>query len=321
MANGNHHQTSDVTNALCAFGLSEVEVSVYQAALSLGARPASVIAQRAGLKRGHTYNVLRSLMEKGIVQEYVKNSVRHFTCSAPKSLLSMVELRESELAKQRDQLQRIIPELEKLRNPLSAEPKVKFFRGLEGIKEIYEEMLRVPNQEIYAVVDAQYSWTNYGGEPEEWLKSFIRRRADRNIWWRGIVNRSEASDRAVQNRSAIKREVRSIEGLDLRVEISIFGSKVALLSTAEDMVGVLIEHEGIAETARSLHQTVWKFLPAYDSAGEPAIGGAGLGIPGLTIQSVRDLVEEEELITPKVHGSNGTGAANGVAFGSKIGSL
>ena len=50
--NGNLlHANSDVNTALHAFGLNEVESSVYQAALALGPRPASVIAHRAGLKR------------------------------------------------------------------------------------------------------------------------------------------------------------------------------------------------------------------------------------------------------------------------------
>ena len=54
-----------------------------------------------------------------------------------------------------------------------------------------------------------------------------------------------------------------IEGVDLQVEISIFGSKVAVLSTADEMVGVLIENDAIAETLRNLHKTVWSFLPEY----------------------------------------------------------
>ena len=254
---------AEVSSALRDFGLTDVEVSVYQAALALGSRPASVIAHKSGLKRGHTYNVLRTLMEKGIVQEFVKNSVRHFTCSPPTSLLSILDLRQDELMRQKERLSRVVPELEKIRNPISSEPKVRFFRGLDGIKEIYEDMLRVPDQDIYAVLDVQYSWTIAGGEPEEWLDSFIRRRAEKNIGWRAIINRSEASDQAVQNRRNVKRAVRMIEGVDLQVEISIYGPKEAILSTADEMVGVLIENDSIAETLRSLHKTIWQCLPEY----------------------------------------------------------
>ena len=103
-----------------------------------------------------------------------------------------------------------------------------------------------------------------GGEPEEWLDSFIRRRAEKNIGWFAIINRSEASDFAVQNRRNVKRQVKMIEGVDLQVEISIFGPKVAILSTADEMVGVLIENDAIADTLRSFHKTIWNFLPTYE---------------------------------------------------------
>ena len=256
-------ETAEVIDALEDFGLSDAEVAVYQATLALGSRPASIIAQKSGLKRGHTYNVLRCLMDKGIVQEFLRGSVRHFTCSPPSALLSILDLRQDELARQKDKLRKVLPDLEKLRNPVASDPKVRFFRGLDGIKEIYEDMLRVPGQEIRAVLDATYSWTIAGGEPREWIHSFISRRAEQDIWWRAIINQSDASDEAVRTRPQIKREIKQIENVDLKVEISIFGSKVAILSTNEELVGVLIENEAIAETLSNLHKTVWQALPDY----------------------------------------------------------
>ncbi|MCB0360843.1 MAG: hypothetical protein KDD44_14440, partial [Bdellovibrionales bacterium] len=126
----------EVVEALSAFGLSESEIAVYQATLQLGTRPASVIAQKAGLKRGHTYNVLGQLAQKGIVQELVKNSVRHFTCSPPERLIGLLEHRESEISRQKDLLRQAIPKLEALRNPNHAQPRVRFYQGEAGVREI-----------------------------------------------------------------------------------------------------------------------------------------------------------------------------------------
>ena len=124
---------TDIVTALRAFGLNDVEIAVYTSALQLGSRPASVIAQKAGLKRAHTYNVLATLAEKGIIQEFVKNSVRHFTASAPAALLSTMEEREKQLEKQKSLLSSIIPELERLRSPLISRPRVRFFQGGEAV--------------------------------------------------------------------------------------------------------------------------------------------------------------------------------------------
>ena len=268
-------EAPEVIGALQDFGLSEPEVAVYQALLALGPRPASIIAQRTGLKRGHTYNLLKNLMEMGIAQEFLKNSIRHFTVSPPTSLVSILELRADELERQKKQLRRIVPELERLRNPLRKDPRVRFFRGLEGIKEIYEDMLRYPQQDIHSVLDVAYSWTATGGEPQEWLMSFIKRRVARDIGWRAIINKSEQSDYAVKNRPNLKRSLKMIEGLNLQVEISIYSTKVALLSTADELTGVLIDNEPVAETCRTFHETVWNFLPDYEVSTEACKEGLG----------------------------------------------
>ncbi|HQH27354.1 MAG TPA: helix-turn-helix domain-containing protein [Oligoflexia bacterium] len=255
--------TENVGSVLADFGLSDVEVLVYRALLALGSRPASAIAQKSGLKRGQTYNVLQGLTAKGIVQEFLKSSVRHFTCSPPQTLLSILQHREEKIALQKQKLLQVIPHLERLRNPISSQPKVRCYQGIEGIKEVFEDMIRVPNQNIYGLTDIEYSWTFIDGEGRDWINSFIARRSARNIWWLGIMNNSEATQYALKTRKWAKRQVRLIEGLNLRVEIDIYGPKVAITSTTGEMLGIIIESEAIADTLRSIHQSVWNLLPEY----------------------------------------------------------
>lgn len=256
-------ESPEVLNALLEFGFSEAEIAVYQALLCLGARPASILSSRAGLKRGHTYNVLKSLMQKGIVQESVKDSVRHFSASPPSSLISMLELRTEELTRQKAQLRRVVPELERLRNPLRRDPTVRFFRGIEGIKELYEDMLRFPEQDIRSLLDAQYCWTTRSAASKDWLQAYSRRRVARNIWWKAIVNRSAASDYAVGTRSELKREIKMIQGFDLQVELSIYAHKVALITADEEYSGILIENDAIASLLRQVHVAGSALLPDY----------------------------------------------------------
>ncbi|MFN8390202.1 MAG: helix-turn-helix domain-containing protein [Bdellovibrionota bacterium] len=255
---------SKITDVLVAFGLTDVEAEVYQSALALGSRQASVIAQKAGLKRGHAYNVLQSLMQKGIVQEFVKNGVKQFTCSPPSSLLSIAENRERELKKQKDQLEQILPELESLRNPLASQPKVRFYQGFEGIKEIFDDMLREENKEIHAIVDLQFTWSAVGKEGVEYVKTFIRRREERNIVWNAICVFSPESDKLLKTRPSALRKMKRIESMPCPAEVSIYGNKVAFTSTYKEMIGVVVENEPIAETIRNIFLQLWKTLPDYD---------------------------------------------------------
>lgn len=254
----------EIISALNGLGLSDAEAAVYQASLITGGmRPASVIAKKSGLKRAHTYNVLDMLKEKGIVQETIKNNIRHFSALPPQSLLRMMEGQVEDLVRKKQELVEAIPFLESLQNPFSKQAKVRLFQGKEGLREIFEDVLRT-GCDMYSIVDLQYSWSNYDEDSRRWIANFIDRREERNIKWHAIAVYSEVSDRELRWRSAMKREVKKLEGIRIPAEINIYGSKVAITSTNHEVVGALIENEPIAQTLMNLHTFFWNILPDYD---------------------------------------------------------
>lgn len=249
--------------ALEGIGLNDAEVAVYHSLLGLGPRPASTIAQKAGLKRSNTYAILSELKEKGIVQEIIKNNVRHFSCSPPRSLLSVVQNQVDQLELNKRKLESIMPVLEGIRNTGSKTASARFFQGKEGVKEIFEDILREPYHDIYALVDLEHSWSSADEDMREWVKGFIAKREERNIWWRAIAVKSNLSDKELSWRSSKKREIKMLEGFHVPAEVNVYGNKVALTSTGTEMFGVVIDNEAIAETLRSFHKALWSFLPDY----------------------------------------------------------
>ena len=261
---------SELYTTLNYLGFSEVETSVYTAFLKLGgARPASVVAKKAGLKRGHTYNILSSLQEKGLVQELIKNGIRHFTCSPPDAFLSIVEHRQKELDQKKNKLLSMLPLLESLQSDLNGSPQVRFYQGMEGIKEIFEDKLRT-GEDIFGVMDIRcsYSITNKKLIQQDWHSNFIERRAEMGLWYYGIIPRSGLADEAVYVQPNLKREIRVIDELELPAEINVYGNKVSIISTHREAVGVVIESQAVADTLKCLHQRVWPFLSPYPNTRE-----------------------------------------------------
>ena len=253
-------------SSLHDFGLSVPEIKVYLASLELGSQPASVIAKKAGLKRGHTYNMLSLLIHKGIVHEFTKDGVRFFSSRSPSTLLSTVEHQQENLAILKQKLMTVIPGLEKIFNPLLVQPRVRFFQGIEGIKEIYEDTIRLAGSQIRALGDFDYFFPEQKNKSlNDWIWNYADRRAKKNIWYLGIVNKSKMSDNAYRRRREQKRKLKMLTGVCLPVEVNIYGDKVAIMSTHQDTVGLIIEDAPIAETFRNFHQAIWKFLPDYRS--------------------------------------------------------
>ena len=258
------HSPSPLAKTLQAFGLSEPEANIYLALLEIGPQPASVIAKKAGLKRGHTYNVLTFLLEKGVIQEFTKDKVKYFTCSSPLVLVSLLERRGEEIESKKRTLIQVIPDLERIRNPMAVQPKVRLFQGIEGIKEIYEDTLREKDPNLYAIGDFDHYFPREKSpELNDWMWEYCKRRAKKGICYMGIVNKSATTDLAFKKRKAEKRKFKMLQNIDLPVEINIYGNKVSIISSSQDMVGLIIEDKPTADMFRNLHQAFWQILPEY----------------------------------------------------------
>lgn len=255
--------TEHLKRTLTRVGLSEVEQKVYLTVLRLGAKPVGAIAKAVGLKRGQTYNIVDELLEKGIVQEFTKSGVRQVTVNSPENLMVLLESREAELKTTKKLLSEAIPFLEIMQTPALSPSAVKFFRGVDGIRSLYEDTLTV-GEDIYAVGDFGATFpVEESKELNDWIWNYAKRRASAGIHYYGIINKSAHSDLAYRRRVAQKRSLKMLEGVSLPVEINIYGGKVAMMSSANEKLGLLIEDVHVAETLRNLHRAVWGGLPDY----------------------------------------------------------
>jgi len=253
-----------VKGALAGFGLNEVESAVYSAALELGSRQVSKIAKQAGLNRTYTYDILSSLAKKGLVQEVVKNNVKHFSCASPERLVDLLEVEESKLAKQKKVLLSALPQLEKMQNPFSGQPAVRYFQGVDAIKTVFEDTLSEPDQTIYGFVDADYSSNLTGDELASWRESYTARRVANDNWFFAIVNdcgeRGEKGKKASSS-AALKRKTKVLNNTSIPFEVIVYGNRVAVLSTYEEKLGLIVESKNIASAVRNLHRSIWESLP------------------------------------------------------------
>src|SRR3989338_501596 len=108
-------------------GLTNTEIKIYLALFEVGPSLASKIASKANVERAVTYNILENLIKKGIVGHVIKENRKYFSAAAPEKLLDLLKEKE-------EAVKEIIPELDKLRQPLAEKPVVEVYQGVEGLK-------------------------------------------------------------------------------------------------------------------------------------------------------------------------------------------
>jgi sugar-specific transcriptional regulator TrmB len=240
-----------ISTTLKNLGLSELETSVYLAALELGEALPTKLAEKAEIKRPTLYEVFPKLIAKGLLSETVKGKRKYLVAE---DLSAYLEKQQQNL----DKLNDALPELRALLATASVKPKILFYEGIEGVKKIYYDHLLV-RSEILELVnieaihpELQTYITNY----------YIPERTRRKIPLKMLVNGSaDISPFRVRTNSLELREVRLCppEMLRTPLGLDIYGDNVSITlhRTDTEILGIIIRSPEIAETLRSIFIFIW----------------------------------------------------------------
>lgn len=122
-------------------GLSEGEIKIYSALVDLGMSPISKIHEKTGIERRNIYDILNKLIEKGMITYITENKKRSFQITHPNKIIGYIEEKKYRLDKTKEGLAKEIPALIEKFNFKKQNINAEVFRGKEGIKAVWEDML------------------------------------------------------------------------------------------------------------------------------------------------------------------------------------
>ena len=127
---------------LTSLGLSNREADAYYALLNTEEALASEIYEKTNESRTNTYDTLNSLIKKGLVGYVIKNNKKYFIATDPTKLLDWIESRKAELDKEKELVEKFIPDLKKLRAPNQKPVIVEVYEGKQGVRTILNETIQ-----------------------------------------------------------------------------------------------------------------------------------------------------------------------------------
>lgn len=233
-------------------GFTEKEARVYLACLALGPSTVLKISRKADISRGSCYDLLEDMLDKGFVSKVHQAKHIIFAPVDPDMLLRHTEdnVRQLELA---------LPELKGLFHK-HARPRVRYFEGLEGVKRVYMDTLTATTEILnYANSrEIRIHWPDYDAE-------YVAQRFRKNIFLKGIAPNDAWGQEVQRDDPKSLRETRLLPVNDFNFtnEISIYDNKVAITSFQNEMIGILIESDAIADTQRDIFKMAWGFAQMH----------------------------------------------------------
>lgn len=233
-------------------GLSEEEALVYLASLSLGKTTVLRISNATGLKRTKVYGVIESLKKKGLMSIDLQGLKNAYVAESPEKLEITLERKIGELKSQ-------LPELMALHDLKGGESVIKYYIGLDSMKQVFSDGLREikPGQD-YLVIANQEKWYNL--DPK-FAMSFIEDRARLNIKIKLLFQDSELAREHKKFERNFNEKVKILpEGTKLNVDTILLPHKMVVVDLNVPYMTVVIENRSIIELQRQMFELLWKSI-------------------------------------------------------------
>lgn len=242
----------EAISALKQFGLDDREAALYLACIELGPSLVWLIAQKTKIKRTTVYLVAESLKQKGLLSEFRDKRGIHYVAEPPESLIDNLQARERKIRE-------ALPELKALTNKGTIKPRIAFYEGKEGIREVCNDSLKKGNSEvlfvssftdIYQIISLTYDTEHY-----------IPTRLKKNIRLRMVVLKDPYTEKLAQSDKQELRETRFLpSGFAFTASQFIYDNRIAYISSEKELVGAIIESSDIAQLERQKFEMLWHWL-------------------------------------------------------------
>ena len=224
---------------LKSFGLSDKEIKIYMANLQLGSSLVQKIANFAGLNRTSAYDILKSLEQKGFVSYTIGSGKKVYQATQPNKLLGILKERESLVKK-------ILPELNSLSESVGKRPNVEVYVGKEGLKTIFENILKESNSFLCIASKAHLVRLF-----KYYFPHFVDTRIKKGIKVK-IICESQPIDKTASYK-LIKQKIKTATWL--------YNGKIAMVSLEErEPIGILIDEKNFYETHKMIFDLLWENL-------------------------------------------------------------
>lgn len=238
-------------------GLTEGELKVYEALLTLGEATKTALAKASGIAPANLYDVTNRLHEKGIISVIEQDGVKHFSPVHPRHLLSFLEKKEQALAEEKALVRSLLPGLEAAFTERSESSRIQVFTGWRGLKTVFDDLLAECTE-----ADRNYVYGAAEGESAQRADTFFlkysRMRARKGIPLSIIFN---ADVKGRQERIAFFLESREcdVRFLEQRsnTEIMLYRDTCVILILAHEPLSIRIKDAKVFDSFKLHFDALW----------------------------------------------------------------
>lgn len=241
-------------NQLRDIGLGDNEAKVYIAMLELGPSTVLQIAGKAGINRPTTYVQIEALKQRGLIEHMTKGKKVLLMAKEPTQLEAMLERQSKAIEVHKSELSKVLPQLQTMWDLAGKKPIVRYYEGIEGLRQMQAEFLKCKEKRIYGIFNLDSLLEVFPGHKSD----YSQKRVQKGIRSRSIYT-SEHGPSLPDFDEASLREARFIneERFKFDSDITIFDDSIALSSFSHGLSGTIITNPELARSFKGLFELMW----------------------------------------------------------------
>lgn len=238
--------------------LDDKSTQFYLSCLTAGKTTINEISKEIKVPRSTCYLILEKLKSTGLVFESPFGRKRSLVAETPQNLLNLLKERNEQSQTTFNLAEKILPILNSI-SPDSQKPKVRFYEGVESVKQIYLETLKSKEISIFCLIQLKDSKNK---EFKKFIPAYMERLIKKGIKTREIVTDLPSDLEYQKNYSTLNNQIINISGKNQTdTDFMVWDNKVAFISFKQnDLIGVLIEDREIAKFEKMRFDLIWDSL-------------------------------------------------------------
>jgi HTH-type transcriptional regulator, sugar sensing transcriptional regulator len=239
---------NSIDEVLESLGLTKIEVKLYKKLLFDGPSTAGILSSKTGVHRRNTYDALERLISKGLVSYIVENNTKKYSPNDPEIVLNRIKNREKQWLD-------LIPELEKQMSLWEDRKETLFFRGIDGIKNIFLDQIKVGKEILVEATNIDVSETVKYFFPKYQLLRKENKIKTRMLFDTSFKNKKLTSILAGLPLSKVKF-LKDFN--NTKVSHYIYGDNLAIITWGEVPFAILVREKSVADVYRQKFELLWK---------------------------------------------------------------
>ena len=230
----------EIKTTLKNLGLSENETKIYFTLLELGSSKAGILSKESHINRTTTYDALKRLLEKGLINYVIKENRKWFEAAPPERLTDYLKEKE-------ENLEKIMPMLKQIHTTPKEKHNVTLYYGYKGVKTVFMDIIREgKNNDVFGD-EGQLS------KKRPAFAKYFTKWQDKNKIKTRLLSGLKAPETYSKGTTYRYLPLPTLSP----VATNIYGNKIAIIIWTNIPEAIIIENKSAAESYRNYFEFLW----------------------------------------------------------------